>query len=43
MAPVEADEIYRSQVVEGFWLKVDWLWQEPLPLELDVLRELKVI
>ncbi len=42
-AMVEADGVYRSQVVEGFWLKVDWLWQEPLPLELDVLRELKVI
>jgi Uma2 family endonuclease len=43
MVPVGADGIYLSQVVEGFWIKVDWLWQEPLPLELDVLRELKVI
>ncbi len=35
--------IYRSQVVPGFWLKVDWLWQEPLPPVLDVLRALELI
>lgn len=23
--------IYRSEVVKGFWLKVSWLWQEPMP------------
>jgi Uma2 family endonuclease len=23
--------IYRSKAVEGFWLKVSWLWQEPMP------------
>lgn len=22
---------YRSLVVDGFWFRVDWLWQEPLP------------
>jgi len=43
MMPVGADGIYRSQVVPGFWLRVEWLWQEPLPLEVDVLRELKVV
>jgi len=33
--------VYRSQVVEGFWLRVEWLWQEPLPLEEEVLREIR--
>lgn len=35
--------VYRSEVVPGFWLRVDWLWREPLPEVLEVLRELQVI
>jgi Uma2 family endonuclease len=27
----DADGIYRSRVLPGFWLKVAWFWQEPLP------------
>lgn len=38
--PVRADEdgAYHSEAVPGFWLKDDWLWQEPLPKTLDVLK-----
>lgn len=32
--------IVRSEVVDGFWLKVDWLFAKPLPLELDILNQL---
>jgi len=32
--------IYHSEVVKGFWLKVSWLWQEPLPPVWKVCREL---
>ncbi len=32
--------IYRSQVLPGFWLKPDWLWQEPLPAALPILAEI---
>ncbi len=32
--------IYRSQVVSGFWLKVDWLWEQPLRPTREVLKEL---
>ena len=28
---VSADGIYQSKVLAGFWLRVEWLWQEPLP------------
>ena len=35
--------IFRSEVLPGFWLRVEWLWQEPLPKVLDVLRELGLI
>jgi len=40
---LDAEGIYHSQVVTGFWLRVSWLWQEPLPRVLDVLRELGVL
>jgi Uma2 family endonuclease len=41
--PPEAQGIYHSQALPGFWLRVDWLWQQPLPQVLDVLRELGVV
>ncbi|RMF83463.1 MAG: Uma2 family endonuclease [Nitrospinota bacterium] len=34
---------YESQVVTGFWLEIDWLWQEPLPKVLQVLQRLGVV
>jgi Uma2 family endonuclease len=34
---------YHSLALPGLWLRVEWLWQEPLPRVLDVLRELGVI
>jgi Uma2 family endonuclease len=37
--PLAADGIYHSVVLDGLWLKIEWLWQEPLPLLLSVLKE----
>jgi Uma2 family endonuclease len=34
--------VVKSQVLPGFWLKSEWLWQEPLPDELAVAKELKI-
>lgn len=42
LAPVE-DGIFHSTVLKGFWLKVDWLWQNPRPSVLAVLKEWKLI
>ena len=36
---VSEDGIFRSAVLDGLSLKVDWLWQEPLPMLLTVLKE----
>jgi Uma2 family endonuclease len=36
--PLDAAGIYRSAVLNGLWLEVNWLWQEPLPLLLTVLK-----
>jgi Uma2 family endonuclease len=35
--------VYRSLILPAFWLRVAWLWEEPLPRVLDVLREMKLI
>ncbi len=35
--------VFESKVLEGFRLKVDWLWQKPLPNVVEVLKELGVI
>jgi Uma2 family endonuclease len=43
LVPVGEDGIYRSAVLEGLWLKVEWLWQEPLPPLIHVLREWQLI
>ncbi len=31
--------VYRSAVLPGFWLRVEWLWQEPMPAVSEVLLE----
>lgn len=37
---VGKDGVYHSQVLSGFWLKVDWLWAETLPDTLFVFAEI---
>jgi len=39
-ALVGAEGEYRSRVLSGFWLRVEWLWQEPLPDPLQALGEI---
>lgn len=39
----DAQGIFRSEVIGGLWMRTDWLWQEPLPPVLEMLRELKLI
>ena len=43
IVPVGEDGIFRSSVLKGLQLKVDWLWQEPLPSLISVLKEWKLI
>lgn len=35
-----AEGEYNSEVLSGFWLRVEWLWQEPLPHPLRALGEI---
>jgi Uma2 family endonuclease len=39
VVPFDHDGIFRSAVLDGLWLKVAWLWQEPLPTLMSVLKE----
>ena len=36
----EADDKVASEVLEAFWLRPSWLWQEPLPNPLAALAEI---
>ena len=36
---VRPDGRFQSVVLPGFWLKVEWLWQRPLPTLRQVLKE----
>jgi Uma2 family endonuclease len=42
LGPVE-DDIFRSVVLKGLWLKVGWLWRKPLPSVLAVQKRWKLI
>jgi len=42
-ALVGGDRTYRSRVLEGLWVKIDWFWQEPLPPLLSVLKEWGIV
>ena len=35
--------IFHSTVLTGLWFKPDWLWQDPLPDPIELLRELGVL
>jgi len=39
----DVDGSLRSQVLEGFRLRPEWLWKDPLPKVLDVARELGIL
>ncbi|MBM4461385.1 MAG: Uma2 family endonuclease [Chloroflexi bacterium] len=32
--------VFRSEALPGFWLRVEWLWEDPLPAVDDVLLEI---
>ena len=36
----DSEDIYHSEIIKGFWLKVSWLWQEPLPPVSDAWQEI---
>lgn len=43
LVQLDATGIVRSRVLEGLWLNSEWLWQEPLPALMSILREWKLV
>lgn len=41
--PIGDDGIFRSEVLDGLWLRVDWPWRQPLPALLSVLKDWRLI
>jgi hypothetical protein len=39
LVPADSAGVYHSRALPGFWLRVAWLWQQPLPSVDDVLLE----
>ena len=35
---VDENGVFRSREIDGLWLKVEWLWQSPLPTVFDVMK-----
>lgn len=42
-ATLDKNGCFHSTVLPNFWLKVEWLWQDPLPKVLDVARKLGLL
>ena len=40
LAPPDEQGRYRARVVPGFWLRVTWLWQDPLPSPIRTVGEI---
>jgi Uma2 family endonuclease len=40
LVPLEGGHIFRSEVLPGFWLDVNWLFAQPLPNAYDCLQQL---
>jgi Uma2 family endonuclease len=43
LASIDEDGIYHSRVLEGLWLRVEWLWLDPMPMLMDVLRQWSLV
>ena len=40
LVPLEHNRLFRSAVLEGFWLDVEWLLVEPLPNAYEILQDI---
>ena len=40
LAKIGSEGKFDSKILPGFWIKIEWLWQEPLPSALRILGEI---
>ena len=38
-----AEDVFESRVIEGLWIKTNWLWQDELPNLMDILKDWKLV
>lgn len=43
MLYLSPESVFESRVIEGLWIKTDWLWQEELPDLMEVLKDWKLV
>lgn len=43
MLYISPESVFESRVIEGLWIKTDWLWQEELPDLVEVLKDWKLV
>jgi Uma2 family endonuclease len=43
LLPISADSKFSSRVVDGLWIKTDWLWREDLPNLIDILKDWELV
>jgi Uma2 family endonuclease len=43
MLYLSPESVFESRVIEGLWIKTDWLWQEELPNLIEVLKEWELV
>ncbi|MEE8583406.1 MAG: Uma2 family endonuclease [Acidobacteriota bacterium] len=43
LAALQEGTVFRSSALPGLWLNVEWLWQNPLPPVLSVLKEWQLL
>jgi Uma2 family endonuclease len=41
--PILADGKFESRIIEGLWIKTDWLWQDKLPNLIEVLKDWELV
>lgn len=42
LLPIEEGR-FESRVIEGLWIKTDWLWKDELPNLMDILKDWKLV
>jgi Uma2 family endonuclease len=40
---IDGAGVFRSAILKGFWIQVEWLWQRPLPNVVRIQRELRLV
>ncbi len=38
-----AEDVFESRVIEGLWIKTNWLWRDELPNLIDILKDWKLV